>query len=98
MTRERTSIVTRRAEKLKIQECHQGILDKLPVVKNLLARHHLTAAQACYIGDDVGDLEAMRHVGLPVARHAPSSRRQVLTTKCANAPSEKSATGSSPQA
>lgn len=67
VTRERTSIVSRRAEKLKIQECHQGILDKLPVVKDLLARHHLTAAQACYIGDDVGDLEAMRHVGLPVA-------------------------------
>ena len=67
VTRERTSIVTRRAEKLKIQECHQGIFDKLPVVKDLLARHGLTPAQACYIGDDVGDLEAMRHVALPVA-------------------------------
>jgi len=67
VTRERTAIVTRRAQKLKIQECHQGILDKLPVVQDLLARHSLSAAQACYIGDDVGDLEAMRHVGLPVA-------------------------------
>jgi YrbI family 3-deoxy-D-manno-octulosonate 8-phosphate phosphatase len=67
VTRERTSIVTRRAQKLRIQECHQGILDKLPVVKDLLARHHLTPAQACYIGDDVGDLEAMRHIGFPVA-------------------------------
>ena len=67
VTRERTTIVTRRAQKLKIQECHQGILDKLPVVEDLLARHNLTAAQACYIGDDVGDLEAMRRVGLPVA-------------------------------
>jgi YrbI family 3-deoxy-D-manno-octulosonate 8-phosphate phosphatase len=67
VTRERTTIVTRRAQKLKIEECHQGVLDKLPVVKDLLARHHLTAAQACYIGDDLGDLEAMRHVGLPVA-------------------------------
>ena len=67
VTRERTAIVTRRAQKLKIAECHQGVLDKLPVVKDLLARHHLTAAQACYIGDDVGDLEAMKHVGLPVA-------------------------------
>jgi YrbI family 3-deoxy-D-manno-octulosonate 8-phosphate phosphatase len=67
VTRERTSIVTRRAQKLKIQECHQGILDKLPVVKDLLARHHLTSRQACYIGDDLGDLEAMQHVALPVA-------------------------------
>ena len=67
VTRERTDIVTRRAQKLKIPECHQGILDKLPVVKDLLARHGLTPAQACYIGDDVGDLEALRHVGFPVA-------------------------------
>jgi 3-deoxy-D-manno-octulosonate 8-phosphate phosphatase (KDO 8-P phosphatase) len=67
VTRERTAIVTHRAQKLKIEECHQGILDKLPVVKDLLARHGLSAAQACYIGDDVGDLEAMRHVAMPVA-------------------------------
>jgi 3-deoxy-D-manno-octulosonate 8-phosphate phosphatase (KDO 8-P phosphatase) len=67
VTRERTAIVTRRAQKLKIEECHQGILDKLPVVKDLLARHGLSPAQACYIGDDVGDLEAMRHVAIPVA-------------------------------
>ena len=67
VTRERTSIVTRRAAKLNIPECHQGILDKLPVVKDLLARHGLSAAQACYVGDDLGDLEAMRHVAMPVA-------------------------------
>ena len=67
VTRERTAIVTRRAQKLKIEECHQGVLDKLPVVKDLLARHGLSPAQACYIGDDVGDLEAMRHVAIPVA-------------------------------
>ena len=29
----------------------------------------LTAAEACYIGDDLGDLEAMQWVGLPVAVH-----------------------------
>jgi len=67
VTRERTQIVTRRAEKLRIQEVHQGIRDKLPVVKDLLARHALTPDQACYVGDDVGDLDAMRFVGLAVA-------------------------------
>lgn len=67
ITRERTAIVTRRAEKLKIAEVHQGALDKLPVLKDLLARHGLQPEEACYIGDDVGDLEAMRYVGLPVA-------------------------------
>ncbi len=67
VTRERTQIVTRRAEKLRIAEVHQGIRDKLPVVKDLLARHGLTPEQACYVGDDVGDLDAMRFVALPVA-------------------------------
>jgi 3-deoxy-D-manno-octulosonate 8-phosphate phosphatase (KDO 8-P phosphatase) len=67
VTRERTNIVSRRAQKLKIEECHQGVFDKLPVVKDLLARYGLTPEQACYIGDDVGDLDAMRHVGLPIA-------------------------------
>jgi len=67
VTRERTAIVTRRAQKLNIGEVHQGAVDKLPVVKDLLARHGLQSEEACFIGDDVGDLDAMRYVGLPVA-------------------------------
>jgi YrbI family 3-deoxy-D-manno-octulosonate 8-phosphate phosphatase len=67
VTREKTPIVTRRAAKLRIDEVHQGALDKLPIVRDLLARHGLGPAEACYVGDDVGDLEAMRYVGLAVA-------------------------------
>lgn len=67
VTRERTAIVARRALKLGIAEVHQGILDKLPVVQALLDRHGMTREDACYIGDDLGDLEVMRFIGLPVA-------------------------------
>jgi YrbI family 3-deoxy-D-manno-octulosonate 8-phosphate phosphatase len=67
VTREKTRIVERRAAKLRIQEVHQGILDKLPVVKALCEKHGITPDEACYVGDDLGDLDAMRFVGLPVA-------------------------------
>jgi YrbI family 3-deoxy-D-manno-octulosonate 8-phosphate phosphatase len=67
VTRERTEIVTRRAKKLGIDDVYQGVLDKLPVVQSIVAKHEVSAAQVCYIGDDVGDLEAMTFVGLPVA-------------------------------
>jgi YrbI family 3-deoxy-D-manno-octulosonate 8-phosphate phosphatase len=67
VTRERTRIVDRRAAKLGIEDVHQGILDKLPVVRALCEKHRVTAAETCYVGDDLGDLEAMQFVGQPVA-------------------------------
>jgi YrbI family 3-deoxy-D-manno-octulosonate 8-phosphate phosphatase len=67
VTREKTRIVERRAAKLRIEDVHQGVMDKLPVVKALCDKHGITADEACYVGDDLGDLEAMQLVGLPVA-------------------------------
>ena len=67
VTRERTAIVARRAAKLKIEDLHQGILDKLPVVQGLAEKHGVTREGTCYVGDDLGDLEAMKWVGFSVA-------------------------------
>ena len=67
VTREKTNIVERRALKLGIAEVHQGIHDKRPVVEALLHRHDLTREEACYVGDDLGDLEVMRFIGVAVA-------------------------------
>jgi YrbI family 3-deoxy-D-manno-octulosonate 8-phosphate phosphatase len=67
VTREHTAIVTRRAAKLQIEDVHQGVTDKLAVVRELAARHDVTRDTICYVGDDVGDLEAMRWVGFAVA-------------------------------
>ena len=42
---------------------HQGVFDKLAVLKDLIARHHLTLEQVAYIGDDVNDVQALGAVG-----------------------------------
>lgn len=67
VTREQTAIVTRRAAKLGITEVHQGALDKLPVVKGVLEKYGVAPSEACYISDDVSDLEVMGCVGFAVA-------------------------------
>jgi len=56
-----------RAKKLGIEELHQGVLDKKPVLQAILKKHQLTAEEVAYIGDDVGDLEVIRSVGLAAA-------------------------------
>jgi len=63
VTQERTKLVARRAEKLTIPELHQGVMDKLTVIREMAARHGLTLKQVAYIGDDVNDLEALKAVG-----------------------------------
>ena len=72
ITRRHSAIVERRARELGIIEVHQDAVDKAAVVQGIMARHGVRAAQACYVGDDVGDLPAMAIVG--VLRHARSWR------------------------
>lgn len=67
VTRKQTTIVTRRARDLGIAEVHQNVTDKAAAIADFLARHRLASAAVCYVGDDVGDLVAMRAVGVPVA-------------------------------
>jgi 3-deoxy-D-manno-octulosonate 8-phosphate phosphatase (KDO 8-P phosphatase) len=56
VTRERSPIVARRAEKLGIT-VHAGIDDKRTWLVAWLREQKLHAAQVAYIGDDVNDLE-----------------------------------------
>jgi 3-deoxy-D-manno-octulosonate 8-phosphate phosphatase (KDO 8-P phosphatase) len=56
-----------RAERLMMDEVHQGVVDKKPVLDGILARHGLRPEEAAYVGDDLGDLEVMRSVGLAAA-------------------------------
>jgi 3-deoxy-D-manno-octulosonate 8-phosphate phosphatase (KDO 8-P phosphatase) len=53
----------KRAENLRIQELHQGILDKKSVLQEILERNGVTAHEVAYIGDDLGDLEVIQSVG-----------------------------------
>jgi 3-deoxy-D-manno-octulosonate 8-phosphate phosphatase (KDO 8-P phosphatase) len=63
VTQERTKLVARRAEKLTIPELHQGVLDKLSLVREMASRYGLTLSQVAYIGDDINDLETLKAVG-----------------------------------
>ena len=63
ITGEKTEIVPQRAKKLKISNLYLGISDKLPVLIELLEKLSLKAEETAYIGDDVNDLQAIRHVG-----------------------------------
>ena len=67
VTQERTKLVARRAEKLAIPELHQGVMDKLSLLREMAARHGLSLSQVAYIGDDVNDLEALQAVGFSAA-------------------------------
>jgi 3-deoxy-D-manno-octulosonate 8-phosphate phosphatase (KDO 8-P phosphatase) len=64
----RTShIVNVRAAELGIEIVRQGTDKKLTAVKEILAQLNLQPEQACYIGDDLPDIAAIRYVGLGVA-------------------------------
>ncbi len=57
----------KRAERLKITEVHQGVIDKKPVFDDILKRYQLQPEEVAYIGDDLGDLEVMKSAGLAAA-------------------------------
>ena len=59
--------VRRRAQELLVDEIHLGVSDKLPVLQEILRRHEISADEALFIGDDLGDIEILNSVGLPVA-------------------------------
>ena len=63
ITLENTKIVEKRAEKLKIKYLYQGIFDKLKVVKEICKSENITLDEVAYIGDDLGDYEAMNSIG-----------------------------------
>lgn len=63
ITQEQTKIVLRRGEKLAIPEVHQGVLDKLAILRDLAVKYGLTLREVAYIGDDVNDLAALQAVG-----------------------------------
>jgi len=47
--------------------CHQGIDDKITLLKRILGELDLGAERVVYMGNDVNDLECMRLAGCAVA-------------------------------
>ena len=69
ITGEDTEIVKRRADKLKIAILYQGINDKLTIAKKICEELKITLEEVAYIGDDIGDLELLKNVGISCAPH-----------------------------
>lgn len=67
VTSEKTNLVQRRGDRLKVLEIHQGTFEKKNVLDKLCAKYDLTMQQVAFIGDDVNDLDALQHVGFSVA-------------------------------
>lgn len=67
ITGKNSRALEKRAERLGIDELHQGILDKKGVLEGIMQKHGLNAEEIAYIGDDLGDLEVLKMVGLAAA-------------------------------
>lgn len=59
--------VLRRFEALGIKDIYQGASMKLPVLREWMQLRGVDADQLIYMGDDIPDLQALRHAGLPCA-------------------------------
>ena len=61
-----SAAVTRRFAELKIDFCHQGIVDKAMVFEKLLVHYKLKAKEVAFIGDDLNDLPVFKLAGFAI--------------------------------
>ncbi len=85
LTGENTEIVARRAKKLNIKILYQGINDKFSLAKKICEELNISLSDVAYIGDDIGDIELLTHVGISAApNNAPDyikNKVQFVTKK-----------------
>lgn len=67
ITGEDVELVKRRAKKLKVDELHMGIRNKLQTLREICDRRNLSLDRILYIGDDINDMETIRAVGVGCA-------------------------------
>lgn len=63
ITGENREIVRRRCEKLKVDELHMGVKNKLELVDSIIKQYQISYNEVAYIGDDINDLEVIKKVG-----------------------------------
>jgi 3-deoxy-D-manno-octulosonate 8-phosphate phosphatase (KDO 8-P phosphatase) len=61
-----SAAVTRRCAELKVDFCHQGIIDKAMVFEKLIKHYKLKSKQVAFIGDDINDLPVFRLTGFSI--------------------------------
>ena len=82
ITGETTEIVRRRAEKLKVDYLYQGVKNKIEIAKRICEELGITLDEVAYIGDDLGDIELLKAVGIAgVPASAPTYIRKLDNIK-----------------
>ncbi|MDN5214217.1 HAD-IIIA family hydrolase [Fulvivirgaceae bacterium BMA12] len=77
ITGEKTEIVRRRAEKLKIEYLYQGVQNKLSKALELCQELGLTPNEIAYVGDDFNDVKLLRQAGISASpANAPAYIQQ----------------------
>ena len=64
ITGRKSKIVDQRAKELNIKEIHQGIHNKVEVLKEVAESYKVSLEEVAYIGDDLNDLDCMSICGL----------------------------------
>ena len=67
ITKEKTKIVISRAKKLPVNETYVGIKKKESLLPKICKKYKIEKNNVAYIGDDVNDLEIMKHVGFSIS-------------------------------
>jgi len=61
-----SGVTTKRMAELKVDFCHQGILDKASTVEKLASHYKFKLKEVAFIGDDINDLAAFSKVGFSI--------------------------------
>ncbi len=67
VTGENCELVRRRSKKMQITELKMGSREKLKDVMEICEKYRISMNEIAYIGDDINDLEVMKHAGLSFA-------------------------------
>ncbi len=85
ITGEDVALNKRRCEKLKIDVLAQGCTDKAACIRRLCATYKVAPEDVVYIGDDVGDVEAVEFAGLGCCPADASSEVKAVADHITNA-------------
>lgn len=85
VTGESRELLVKRAQKLKLDELHMGVDNKLEVVKELCQKYGYSLSNVAYVGDDLNDLNVIQNVGFGCA--VADAQQEVIScaayvTKC----------------
>lgn len=64
ITGESSSLISKRARKLKIKELHTKVKNKVKCVNEFCEKKNLQLSEIAYIGDDMNDIEVMKMAGI----------------------------------